>query len=144
MDLTGFATINMLGSGSFSAANASLPSYISFYLFDRNDRMQVYRSALTNGSLGDFSFNLQGAEPALVVDHPLFDLSKINSFRWEISVWSWPETATLSYVVDEINFSTAAGPVPEPLTMLTGLLAIGGFGVYVRRHARMPGGPAGV
>ncbi len=33
-------------------------------------------------------------------------------------------------------------PVPEPVTMMTALLAIGGFGLYIRRHTRKPGEPA--
>ncbi len=49
--------------------------------------------------------------------------------------WNAPPMTQASIVMTE-----AAVPIPEPFTMVTAFLAIGSFGMYVRKHSRKHAG----
>ncbi len=46
------------------------------------------------------------------------------------------DTQDFAILIPGVDGSQTGTPVPEPLTVLTGLLALGGFGAYIRKHAR--------
>ncbi len=49
-----------------------------------------------------------------------------------------PANGSVSYHILRPD-GVSGPPIPEPFTMATALLAIAGFGLYVRRHTRKPG-----
>jgi hypothetical protein len=111
MDLTGFTTISMLGSGTLSGAG-TFASNMILYLFEIDEDTRVFRVDLTNGLLGNFSFNLQTYTAEYYEGNGVFDLSKIRNICWQFKIEADPsEAAYLNYKVDEINIALCTAPL---------------------------------
>jgi hypothetical protein len=52
-------------------------------------------------------------------------------------LWAIVNTSTQDFAI-VIPGSVDGSTVPEPITLLTGFLAVSGFGVYVRRYSKVP------
>lgn len=132
MDLTGFAAASMLGAGFLSRGGTSEYDVVTLELFDVDGDSRYFAESLTNGTIGDISFNLgtDGQDNPYSVDG-VFDLSEIVNISWQINIGaSSGQTATLSYVVDAFTLTA----VPVPGALLLGMLGLGTAGLRLRRR----------
>jgi len=132
MDLTGFAAASMLGAGSLRRGGTSEYDVVTLELFDVDGDSRYFAESLTNGAIGDISFNLgtDGQDNLYGVDG-FFDLSEIVNISWQINVGAESDqTAILEYDVDAFTLTV----VPVPGALLLGMLGLGTAGLRLRRR----------
>jgi len=132
MDLTGFAAASMLGAGSFTRVGTYEYDVVTLELFDADGDSRYFAESLTDGAIGDISFNLgtDGQDNLYGLDG-VFDLSEIVNISWQINIGAeFNQTATLSYDVDAFTLTA----VPVPGALLLGMLGLGAAGLRLRRR----------
>ena len=94
-----------------------------------------------NLATGDFKVTGLTTGPTGADTQAAFYLNNLDGASFNNDVYALYDPTAQDFAV-VIKASETAVPVPEPFTALTAFLAIGSFGMYVRKHTRKPQNPA--
>jgi hypothetical protein len=100
-----------------------------------------------NGTGADFDGNWHNLSDVLSADQLTFTISGADASTYQyLAVYAWSDRSsdaahdqTSPANVDNV-FTSAGAPVPEPMTMATVFMALGGLGAWVRRRMARPQG----
>ena len=113
-----------MGAAVWEIVNEGAPATYGYDLSDGDFMVTGGSGSSTKDPSGDNAWTIANSWLSYVTDHPLEN---------DKAMYALVDPDTQDFVIPIPGLET--NPVPEPFTVLTASLAIGGLGMYVRRRS---------